>query len=691
MTTRIRATAVLGLPAVMACCSLPSATAAAASTVSPLPASDYTVRHVCAAPAPGYAGCLALRLVPQTAAARAHTHPLGMTRSAPIVAAEAAEGVFGLRPQDLHSAYFSGEVPDAPASEPQTIALVDAYDDPNAEADLKVYDKEFALGELPKCTTGEVSNCFEKVNQNGKAAPLPSAEGEEAEGWALESATDIEVAHAVCRNCRIMLVEANSAEYTDLEAAENTAVTLGATEVSNSWGGGEPPFDSGAFQHSGTVITAAAGDNGYLNWTEAEEAKSGYFAGADYPASSPHVVAVGGTKLTLSGGARQSETVWNDGEEASGAAGGGCSERFTAQPWQREVPDWASVSCDVGGASKRAVADVSADADPLTGVAVYDSVPYPEEGGSTTVLDWVSIGGTSVASPIIASMFALAGGAHKVEYPAQTLYSHLGSKLLYDVTEGGNGRCDGVYLTCSGSMSPLSALDCGQGTLICNAAPGYDGPTGVGTPNGIAAFEPGGEGKQQTEEKRRAEEKLREEEQRSEQEREERQRKEREAEEEKNKQGGNSAGNGSTSGTSGGGTSGAGASASTGASQAGGAGPSKGASSATASGNATIELSAFALTPRALLALHGTRPKASQLAFAFTMNIAARIRVKLAKLIITRGHKRWQTLPYSLTIAGARGRDSARLSAHHALAPGRYRLTLTPVRGVARTLTFTAG
>ncbi len=149
--------------------------------------------------------------------------------------------------------------------------------------------------------------------------------------------------------------------------------------------------------------------------------------------------------------------------------------------------------------------------------------------------------------------------------------------------KGATAGATGSTSTCSGSMSPLSAFDCGQGTLICNAAPGYDGPTGVGTPNGIAAFEPGGEGKQQTEEKRRAEEKLREEEQRSEQEREERQRKEREAEEEKNKQGGNSAGNGSTSGTSGGGTSGAGASASTGASQAGRAGPSKGASSATAS------------------------------------------------------------------------------------------------------------
>ena len=126
----------------------------------------------------------------------------------------------------------------------------------------------------------------------------------------------------------------------------------------------------------------------------------------------------------------------------------------------------------------------------MTGVAVYDSVPYPEEGGSTTVLDWVPIGGTSVASPIIASMFALAGGAHTVEYPAETLYSHIASPLLHDITEGGNGKCDGVYSTCSGSMSPLSALDCGKRALICNAAPGYDGPTGVGTQTGSRPSSP---------------------------------------------------------------------------------------------------------------------------------------------------------------------------------------------------------
>ncbi len=105
-------------------------------------------------------------------------------------------------------------------------------------------------------------------------------------------------------------------------------------------------------------------------------------------------------------------------------------------------------------------------------------------------LEWWPIGGTSVASPIVASMFALAGGSHGVEYPAQTLYSHLGSSLLHDVTAGGNGECDDDYLSCSGSIEPLSPLDCGSEALICKAASGYDGPTGVGTPNGSARSSP---------------------------------------------------------------------------------------------------------------------------------------------------------------------------------------------------------
>jgi Subtilase family len=713
MKTRISAIAVLGLPGVVACCSLLSPALATASAVSPLPASDYTVHPVCAAPAPGHAGCLAMRLVPVTAAARAHTHPLGMTRSAPIRAGSAAESADGLRPGDLRDAYFPGEQPEAPASEPQTIALVDAYNDPNAEADMKIYNKEFGLPELPKCAPVDVSNCFEKVNQNGEAGNLPfpankaageavettcksktatekereeaCKEVEEAEGWALETSTDIEVAHAVCQNCRIVLIEANSATYEDLEAAEEIAAKpkivggISASEISNSWGGEEPPSVSTAFEHPGTVITAAAGDEGYFNWTKAKEAaanKEEYYAGADYPATSPDVVAVGGTSLTLSNGARQSETVWNDGEAAGGGAGGGgCSKRLTAPPWQQTVADWQAVGCG----SKRAVADVSADADPNTGVAVYDSVPYPEEEGEgkkiSRVLEWVPIGGTSVASPIIASMFALAGGAHGVEYPAKTLYSHLGSPLLYDVTKGGNGECDGVYSSgCSGSLS--SSFDCGPGALICNASTGYDGPTGVGTPEGIAAFKPSDEeAKRQTEEKKR-EEKLREEE---------RQREEKRKAEEL----GVGSGGGSTTGASG--NLGAGGSVSAGTGLTSGVGGGK-ASEKEGSSTLTIQLSAFALTPRALLALNRVRPKVFAVAFAFTLSAAARVRATLAKRVRVRGHNQWELLPAdSLAFTAAKGRNHGRLASRGALTPGRYRLTLTPQHGSARSLIFQIG
>jgi len=517
----------------------------AAGSVAPLPTSAYLTRPACPAPAPGHASCLAVELVPKSGEAIARTHPLGMTRDGPLEAPSPKNGADGVRPVDLRAAYFPGEFPEAPGSKPQTIALVDAYNDPEAEADLGVYDKEFGVA---ACT--EANGCFEKVNQRGEHGdlPFPTSEAEreaelktcenpyaskakreaacdkveEAEGWAVEISTDIETAHSICqRNCHIVLVEANSDLYEDLEAAEETAVRLGGekttaadTEVSNSWGGSEPVLESAAFNHPGTVIAAAAGDDGYLNWTdaaEAKEAKEEYYEGADYPAASPHVVAVGGTRLGLSSaGAWKEETVWNDdprgGEENYGAGGSGCSAQFEAQKWQREVNDWAKVGCE----DRRAVADVAADGDPYSGVAVYDSVPdvHEEVVGSeivvvNTPLYWWPIGGTSVASPIVASMFALAGGSHGVEYPAKTLYEHLETGLLHPVTEGGNGECDDFYgedptthTTCSGSMEPLSsrfAFDCGKGVLICNAGPGYDGPTGVGTPDGIGAFQPGSE------------------------------------------------------------------------------------------------------------------------------------------------------------------------------------------------------
>jgi subtilase family serine protease len=473
----------------------------AESAVSPLPASDYTVRAACATTGLKRAGCLALQLVPRTAAARARKHPLGFTRAAPLTAPAPGAGAFGLRPQDLHTAY---DLP-AGASSAQTVALVDAYNDPNAEADLKAYDEEFSL---PACTAA--NGCFKQVNQNGEAGnpPFPKTakelesarkgsrtareEAEEATGWGLEISLDIEVAHATCQSCEILLVEADEPTYEDLEAGEKSAAALGAGEISNSWAGpeeGETPGleSTGPFNHPGIVITAAAGDDGYLDWDSESASERG---DVNFPASSPHVVAVGGTRLGLgSGSAWAAESVWN----GDGAGGGGCSVVFTAQPWQQNLADSSVVGCG----TKRAVADISADADPYTGVAVHDTSPECEyrykEGKTEHVLYWCTIGGTSLSSPLIASVFALAGGANHVEYPAKTLYENEQKSpgSLHDVTAGSNGECTKPFSETglSGCTTAEEAKSCAS-KAICLAGTGYDGPTGVGTPDGIAAFKP---------------------------------------------------------------------------------------------------------------------------------------------------------------------------------------------------------
>jgi hypothetical protein len=752
---------------------------AEAVSVAPLPSSEYQVHRACRAPTPEHASCLALELIPRTREAHARNHPLGMTHNGPIQAGNPKEGADGLRPLDLQSAYFPGELPEAPAAAPQTIALVDAYNDPEAEADLAVYDQEFGI---EACT--EANGCLEKVNQRGErgSPPFPASEAEreaevkvcedgatkgirdkacnrveEAEGWAVEISTDIEVAHAICqRHCRILLVEADTDSYVDLEAAEETAVRMGReatgaedTDVSNSWGGPEPePLlggkanDSAAFNHPGTVIAAAAGDDGYLNWTSAAESKESeeeYYVGADYPASSPHVVAVGGTRLTLHNGAWQSETVWNDdprgGHENYGAGGSGCSAQFEAQVWQSAVPDWSKVGCE----DRRAVADVSADGDPYSGVAVYDSVPDPHEVAGVgnkietvnTPLEWWPIGGTSVASPIIASMFALAGGSNGVEYPSKTLYEHLETDLLHSVTAGGNGECDDLYTSCGGSMSPLSdrfAFDCGSGVLICNAAAGYNGPTGVGTPNGIGALEPGSaaEVKKWAEEaaERRAKETA------AEQAKEAREAKEREAREaeaqrqilEKEEQaeaeraaarkaeeeaaaaaaaeeaaatGDSSGGVSGTSPTqpatgAGNGTGSASQSGATGDKSAGSHSPSSSSpgTGAGRSGQSAVSLSNLALTARAVDAIDHGQPTLAQVAFAFTLSAPTRVRVTLARQIRVDGRPRWVLEPSSLTFTAGGGRSARHLEGQSPLASGRYRLTLTPAHGGARSLVF---
>jgi uncharacterized membrane protein YgcG len=746
----------------------------AAGSVAPLPASNYLTRPACPAPAPGRASCLAVELVPRTAEARAHTHPLAMTHTGPLEASGPKGGAYGLRPVDLRAAYFPGEAPEAPASAPQTIALVDAYNDPEAEADLAVYDKEFGI---EACT--EANSCFEKVNQRGEPGhpPFPVTEaaraaemgvcerqGEstqagteactkvhEAEGWAVEISTDIETANAICqKHCHIVLVEADTDSYEDLEAAEETAVRLGReaekdpacdaeacdTEVSNSWGGAEPVLDSAAFDQPGTVITAAAGDDGYLNWTDAAEAKEAneeYYEGADYPASSPHVVAVGGTHLGLSAsGAWKEETVWNDdprgGEENYGAGGGGCSTWFSAPVWQSGVPDWAKVGCGTGTAAKRAVADVAADADPYSGVAVYDSVPdfHEEEVGGkivvvNTPLGWWPIGGTSVASPIIASMFALAGGSHGVEYPAQTLYEHLETGMLHTVTSGGNGECDDFYgespathTTCTGSLNPLSArfaFDCGKGALICNAGPGYNGPAGVGTPNGIGALKPLTEAERKAIEAKHAEEatkkaeaeaeaaaKLKAEEETAAKAKEGTQTEgppeEKPAQVETGSKG-NSGGSGSAGASGSGGSGGGGAGAGTGTSPHSSS-ILTGSSTPTGSGKASsgtdaVRLSNLRLTARASAVFARGEPTISQVAFAFTLSAPARVRVMLSRLVGVSGRLHWNTAAGGFTLTATRGHDRAHLRGRGTLPAGHYRLTLTPAHGAAQSLAFRLG
>jgi hypothetical protein len=422
----------------------------------------------CGVPARGHARCFALRRV----AAKANTPGAGRY----VVRASYPVGPdYGYTPSDLWSAYSLGSLATLSAAggpgTGQTVGIVDAYDDPNIESDLGVFDSQYGL---PTCTTA--NGCFTKVNQTGGTTP-PSPNS----GWAGEIALDVEAVHSICPDCKILLVEANSSGTTDLATAVNEAVSLGATEVSNSYGAAEasdPSFEA-AYDHPGVAITASAGDQGYYNWTEPALGTR-----ANMPAALPSVVAVGGTSLQLnSDGSRASESIWNDNTGppylggSADASGGGCSALFTAPSWQSSESGYATAGC--GG--MRLVSDISAIADPYTGFDTYNSYDYS---------GWATSGGTSLSSPVLAAMFALTGGAQGVADPAQTLYAGLANdpSALYDVTTGGNGFCYGTQPSSCTASHP-AASDC-NGTTACDAAPGYDGPSGVGTPNGLGAFSP---------------------------------------------------------------------------------------------------------------------------------------------------------------------------------------------------------
>ncbi len=470
--------------------------AASPGLAAPLPANSPGVTYyavgkpICKPPKPGHYSCFAIRRVEVkkgTPGARPYRVAAGASASAATSGPDATIGpAGGLTPFDLASAYgFNAKAP----AKGQTVAIIDAFNDPKINTDLQVFDRHYGL---KKCSLS--NGCLRVVNQHGGSA-LPV---NDISGWSGEETLDVETVHSVCQNCKIVLVEANTASIRDFDIAIDTAVRLKATEISNSYGAPEgtpTAAEKAAYNHPGVVITASSGDDGYYDYDTSSADQP------NAPAAFNTVVAVGGTSLYLGQTAvRQSESVWNDNgvkeayEDALGplgAGGGGCSTVIPAPAWQTGLSVWPSTECG----THRLVADIAADADYLTGLDIYDTYVC---GSACPGPGWLTVGGTSLSSPIIAAMFGLAGGAHGVAYPALTLYGHLGSSSLYDVTTGGNGFCDGEGAAeCGDPNTSGSILDCdypatgttpSPGVRACDALPGYDGPTGVGTPNGLGAF-----------------------------------------------------------------------------------------------------------------------------------------------------------------------------------------------------------
>ncbi len=358
--------------------------------------------NVCSKDVPiGYAHCDAReRLAP------------GTVRAAAVIGNNGAYD-----PAYLQSAY---NAPSATHGSGQTVAVVDAFDAPNAESDLTTYRTHYGL---PPCTTA--NGCFKKIDQNG-GTNYPATNA----SWAQEISLDIAMVSAICPKCHILLVEAASASFANLGTAVNKAVALGADVVSNSYGGnewsGELQADAAYFDHPGVAIVASSGDTGY---------------GVNYPAASAAVVAVGGTTLN-----QASNTGTRDATEVAWAgAGSGCSAYEAKPAWQTDA-----------GCSKRTVSDVSAVADPNTGVWVfYDG-------------QWSVFGGTSAAAPIVGALYALAENGASSDQLGSYPYVH--PTAFNDIVSGSNGQCGGTYL--------------------CTGAVGYDGPTGLGTPKAAVAFAP---------------------------------------------------------------------------------------------------------------------------------------------------------------------------------------------------------
>ena len=343
----------------------------------------------------------------------------------------------GYGPADLKAAY--NLITDRTATTKPTVAIVDAYGYPAIESDLATYRSFYGL---PACT--KANGCLRVVNQRGQPAPLPPAPPT-TDDWTIETALDMDMVSAACPLCNILVVQADDPRGDGLFIAQNAAAALGATVISNSWGGPESPQTTPAqlaateayFVQQNVAIFVSAGDDGYNDGGD----------GPDYPGTSGHVIAVGGTKLVRDATVPRgwTETAWLKG-------GSACSLAVTKPPYQTASP-----------CAYKATTDIAAVGDPDTGLAVYNAANT----------GWIKVGGTSASAPFVAAIFAATGNG------AQTSGAFVATKAstLYDVTLGSNGTC-------------------GTNTLLCNAAVGWDGPTGYGTPNG-AALMPGipGDGK----------------------------------------------------------------------------------------------------------------------------------------------------------------------------------------------------
>jgi MYXO-CTERM domain-containing protein len=348
-----------------------------------------------------------------------------------------------MTPTDVLTAY---NIPASAKAGGKIVALVE-LPSVNALADVNAYRAQFNIPALAACPTSASgvptpngTACFARVGTDGTVNSVSSTD---CPGWSGETGLDMDMVSAACPDCSIVLVEGNTT--TDLDQMNAVAATVvHASAASNSWGGPEQQDDETPYNNSGILTLAASGDQGYLD----EAFGNGQGVGANFPASSQYVLAVGGTTLSNSGGG-YSEVVWNDGAQG-GAGGSGCSMEFPTPSWQ------SSSGISFGSCMMRASVDVSAAAEfgggqGGGGIAAYDA----DDGG------WNAVVGTSAATPLVAAILVRIGLAGADQH--ELLYKNISA--FNDVTSGSNDN-DNI---CS--------------DLMCTAGTGWDGPTGLGSPN----------------------------------------------------------------------------------------------------------------------------------------------------------------------------------------------------------------